>query len=65
MEEATLWLDELMRGFSTTWNELSTQFLDQFSPPSKILQLKEEINNFRELHSVTLYETWLRIKKKL
>lgn len=30
-----------------------------------ILQLKDEIYNFKHLHSEALYETWLRLKKKL
>lgn len=62
--EATLWLGELPQGSISRWNELRTQFLDKFFP-SRILQLKDEIYNFRQLNSEKIYETWLTFKKKL
>lgn len=40
-------------------------FLERFSPPSRILQLKDEIYNSRKFSTEILYETWLRLNKKL
>lgn len=47
MREATLWLDELPRGSITTWNELRTQFFDRLFLPSRMLQLKNKIYDFK------------------
>lgn len=60
-----LCLEELPRGSITNWNELQKQFLDQFFLDSKMLKLKDEISYFRKFHSKALYDTWLRVKKKL
>lgn len=63
--EGSLWLGELLRGSITTWYELKRQFLNRFFPPAQILQLKDEIYNFRQLPAESMYEAWFRFKKKL
>ncbi|XP_059289056.1 uncharacterized protein LOC132042546 [Lycium ferocissimum] len=63
--EATAWLDDLPSGSITTWEELTEAFLKKFFPPSRMLQLRDEINNFRQLPDEALHETWIRFKKKV
>ncbi|XP_060190996.1 uncharacterized protein LOC132620349 [Lycium barbarum] len=63
--EATAWLDDLPSGSITTWEELTEAFLKKFFPPSRMLQLRDEINNFRQLPDEALHETWTRFKKKV
>ncbi|XP_059277798.1 uncharacterized protein LOC132031977 [Lycium ferocissimum] len=63
--EATAWLDDLPAGFITTWAELTQAFLKKFFPPSRMLQLRDEINNFRQLPTEALHEAWTHLKKKV
>ena len=58
MGEAALWLRQLPAGSITTWSELTEVFLDQFFPPSRMLQLRDEIINFRQLNGEPLHEAW-------
>ena len=52
-------------GSITTWVELTEAFLDRFFPPSRMLQLRDEIINFRQLNGEPLHESWQRFNKKL
>ncbi|XP_059310004.1 uncharacterized protein LOC132061163 [Lycium ferocissimum] len=65
MGEATAWLDGLLSGSITTWEKLAKVFLKKFFPPSRMLQLRDEINNFCQLPDRALHETWIRFKKKI
>lgn len=47
MGEAMDWLDELSQGSITSWDELIKTFIEQFFPLSRMLQLHNEITNFR------------------
>ncbi|XP_059281184.1 uncharacterized protein LOC132034854 [Lycium ferocissimum] len=63
--EVTAWLDDLPFGSIITWEELTEVFLKKFFPPSRMLQLHDEINNFRQLLDEALHETCIRFKKKV
>ncbi|XP_059310579.1 uncharacterized protein LOC132061921 [Lycium ferocissimum] len=63
--EATVWFDDLPAGSITTWVELNEAFLKKFFPPSRMLQLRDEINNFRQLPTEALHEAWTHFKKKV
>ncbi|XP_059295631.1 uncharacterized protein LOC132048969 [Lycium ferocissimum] len=63
--EATIWLDDLLAGSITTWEELIQAFLKKFFPPFRMLQLRDEINNFRQLPNETLHEVWTQFEKKV
>lgn len=39
-------------------------FLDRFFPPSRILQLRDEIINFQQLSGMPLNKEWLRFNRK-
>ena len=42
----------------TSWNDLVQKFLTKFIPASKIAQLVQEINTFRQLEGENLAESW-------
>ncbi|PHU24591.1 hypothetical protein BC332_09698 [Capsicum chinense] len=63
--KATLWLNELTPDSITNWRQLKGAFLERFFPPSRRVQLRNEISNFRQILTEALHETWERFKKKL
>lgn len=63
--EATSWLAEFPQGPITSWAELKIAFLERCFPPSRILRLRDEINNFQQLLGEAMHEVWLRFKKKV
>ena len=49
----------------TTWNDLVQKFLTKFFPPSKIVQLVQEINTFGQLEGENLAKAWDRFQELL
>jgi len=45
-DKARAWLDSLLSGYITTWDELIRTFLTKFFPPSKTASLRNQITNF-------------------
>ena len=60
-----MWLNELTPDSIKNWRQLKGAFLERFFPPSRRVQLRDEISNFRQLPTEALHETWERFKKKL
>ena len=58
-------LNELELDSIASWRQLNEAFLEWFFPPSRRVQLRDEISNFRHLPTEELQETWERFKKKL
>ncbi|KAK6777966.1 hypothetical protein RDI58_024684 [Solanum bulbocastanum] len=54
--EATSWLAEFPQGPITSWDELKIAFLERCFPPSPILRLGDEINNFKQLSGEAMHE---------
>lgn len=50
------------RSIHHTWAELTGEFMGKFFPPSKCIQLKDEINSDK---CQALQESWLKLKKKI
>src|SRR5688572_29514194 len=65
MGEAIKWLAELPRDSITSWEELIAAFYERFFPPSKMLKLRDNIQNFKRVDGEPLHETWLRFQKLL
>lgn len=63
--EATLGLNELMPNSITNWRQLKKSFLERLFLPSRRVQWRDEISNFRQLPTESLQETWERFKQKL
>ncbi|KAK4723998.1 hypothetical protein R3W88_026777 [Solanum pinnatisectum] len=63
MGEACKWLVELPRDSFNSWDELITAFQVRFLTPSKMMTLRDNIQNFKRLEGKPIHETWLRFKK--
>lgn len=63
--KTTIWLNKLAVNFITNWRKLKRAFLERFFLLSRMLQLRDEINNFKKLPNEALHETWMQFKKKL
>ena len=57
-DRAKHWLTSQPLDSITSWNDLVQKFLTKFFPPSKIAQLVQEINTFRQLEGENLAEAW-------
>ena len=64
-DKAKHWLIGQPLNSITSWNELVQKFLTKFSPPSKITQLVQEINTFRQLKWKNLAKAWERFHELL
>ena len=59
-DQAKHWLTNQPPDSITSWNDLVHKFLTKFFPPSKIGQLVQEINTFRQFEGENLAEAWER-----
>ena len=57
-DKAKHWLTSEPPDSITSWNDLVHKFMTKFFPPSKIAQLVQEINTFRQLEGENLVEAW-------
>ncbi|KAK2651294.1 hypothetical protein Ddye_018783 [Dipteronia dyeriana] len=55
-DQAKAWYDSLAPGSITTWDELSKVFLSKYFPPGKAAQLMNEIYEFSQFESKSLYK---------
>ena len=64
-DKAKHWLTSQPPDSITSWNDLVQKFLTKFFLPSKIAQLVQEINTFRQLEGKNLVEAWERFHELL
>ncbi|XP_075481199.1 uncharacterized protein LOC142521912 [Primulina tabacum] len=64
-DQARGWIQSLLLGSITTWQELTTKFLVKYFPSTNSAQLKIEISTFRQTDFEQLYEACERYKKLL
>ncbi|GJZ31977.1 MAK10-like protein [Tanacetum coccineum] len=64
-DEASNWLERLLAGSITTWEDLTTRFLDQFFPSGRTAKLHNDILMFQQHHGESLSEAWTRFKDLL
>ncbi|GKD20600.1 reverse transcriptase domain-containing protein, partial [Tanacetum coccineum] len=48
-----------------TWDDLVAKFINQFFPPSKTTNLRNEITNFKQRFDESFSEAWDRFKDLL
>nr|GEZ79514.1 reverse transcriptase domain-containing protein [Tanacetum cinerariifolium] len=65
LREARIWLDEEPPRSILTWEDLVSNFINQFFPPSKTTYLRNEITNFLQKPNETFNEAWERFKDLL
>ncbi|GKA26688.1 zinc finger, CCHC-type containing protein [Tanacetum coccineum] len=64
-DQASNWLERLLAGSITTWEDLTTRFLAQFIPPGRTAKLRNDILMFQQHHEESLSKAWTRFKDLL
>ncbi|GJW33078.1 zinc finger, CCHC-type containing protein [Tanacetum coccineum] len=64
-DQARNWLERLLAGSITTWEDLTTRFLAQFFPPGRTAKLRNDILMFQQHHGESLSKAWTRFKDLL
>ncbi|GJY79608.1 zinc finger, CCHC-type containing protein [Tanacetum coccineum] len=64
-DQATNWLERLLAGSITTWEDLTTRFLAQFFPPGRTAKLRNDILMFQQHQGKSLSKAWTRFKDLL
>ncbi|XP_009804617.1 uncharacterized protein [Nicotiana sylvestris] len=63
--EAKTWLRSLPRGSITTWDQMTQKFLNKYFLHAKTFKMKQEINNFMQTDSESVYQAWKKIAAML
>ncbi|GJX47906.1 zinc finger, CCHC-type containing protein [Tanacetum coccineum] len=64
-DQASNWLERLLAGSITTWEDLTTRFLAQLFPPGRTAKLPNDFLMFQQHHGESLSEAWTRFKDLL
>ncbi|GJX08009.1 reverse transcriptase domain-containing protein [Tanacetum coccineum] len=59
---ARIWLEKEPPRSIQTWDDLVAKFINQFFPPSKTTNLRNEITNFKQRFDESFSEAWDRFK---
>nr|GEZ22955.1 reverse transcriptase domain-containing protein [Tanacetum cinerariifolium] len=59
---ARRWLEKEPPHFITTWDDLVSKFINEFFPPSRTTNLRNEILNFHQKFDESFHEAWERYK---
>nr|GEU99688.1 hypothetical protein [Tanacetum cinerariifolium] len=62
---ARIWLEKEHPRSILTWEDLVSKFINQFFPPSKTTNLRNEITNFQQRFDESFCEAWDRFKDLL
>ncbi|GKB27783.1 reverse transcriptase domain-containing protein [Tanacetum coccineum] len=62
---ARTWLEKEPPNSITTWNDLVSKFVNQFFPPSRTTNLRNDITNFQQKYGENFSEAWERFKDLL
>nr|GEZ07252.1 reverse transcriptase domain-containing protein [Tanacetum cinerariifolium] len=60
-----IWLEKEPPRFILTWNDLVSKFINQFFPPSKTTNLRNEITRFQQRFDESFSEAWDRFNDLL
>ncbi|GJW15247.1 MAK10-like protein, partial [Tanacetum coccineum] len=63
--KACNWLERLLAGSISTWEDLTTSFLAQFFPSRRTAKLRNDILMFQQHQGESLSEAWTRFKDLL
>nr|GEX01987.1 reverse transcriptase domain-containing protein [Tanacetum cinerariifolium] len=62
---ARIWLEKEAPRSILTWEDLVSKFINQFFPPSKTTNLRNEITRFKKRFDESFYEAWERFNDLL
>nr|GEU35238.1 reverse transcriptase domain-containing protein [Tanacetum cinerariifolium] len=65
LKHARIWLEKEPSRSIFTWDDLVSKFINQFFPPSKTTNLRNEITNFQQHFDESFSEAWDRFKDLL
>ncbi|GKC54216.1 zinc finger, CCHC-type containing protein [Tanacetum coccineum] len=57
-DQASNWIERLLAGSISTWEDLTTRFLAQFFPPGRTAKLRNDILMFQQHQGESLSEEW-------
>src|SRR4051812_35685329 len=61
-EGAKIWFQSLPRNSIDSWDKCQDAFIDKYYPPAKIIQLRSNIMNFKQLDNEYLAQAWEQMK---
>nr|GEZ51062.1 reverse transcriptase domain-containing protein [Tanacetum cinerariifolium] len=61
-QAACRWLEKEPSCSILTWEDLVSKFINEFYPPSRTINLRNEISNFQQQFDESLHEAWDRYK---
>nr|GEV24894.1 hypothetical protein [Tanacetum cinerariifolium] len=62
---ARRWLEKKPSHYILTWEDLVSKFINEFFPPSRTTNLRNEISNFQQRFDESFHEAWDRYKDLL
>nr|GEW12460.1 reverse transcriptase domain-containing protein [Tanacetum cinerariifolium] len=62
---ASRWLEKEPPHLITTWDDLVSKFINEFFPPPRTTNLRNEISNFQQKFDESFHEAWERYKDLL
>nr|GEZ91629.1 reverse transcriptase domain-containing protein [Tanacetum cinerariifolium] len=62
---ARIWLEKEAPRSIQTWDDLVSKFINQFFPPSKTINLRNEITRFQQRFDESFYKAWERFNDLL
>nr|GFD13542.1 reverse transcriptase domain-containing protein [Tanacetum cinerariifolium] len=62
---ARIWLEKEPPRSILTWDDLVSKFINQFFPPSKTINIRNEIARFQQRFDESFYEAWDRFNDLL
>ena len=64
-DRAKNWFSSLPRNSINSWNKCKDDFITKYFPPTKIISLRTQIMNFKQLEHEHAAQSWERIKMML
>src|ERR1041385_9364065 len=61
-EGAKIWVQSLTRNSIDSWDKCKGAFIGKYYPPAKIIQLRSNIMNFKQLDKEHVPQDWERMK---
>nr|XP_016474812.1 PREDICTED: uncharacterized protein LOC107796539 [Nicotiana tabacum] len=63
--DAKTWLRSLPQGSITTWDQMTQKFLNKYFSPAKTTKLRQDISNFLQTDTESVYQAWEMLKAML
>ena len=61
-DRAKFWFSSLPRNSIDSWNKCKDAFITKYFPPAKIISLRTQIMNFKQLEHEHVAQSWERMK---